>query len=307
MTEDGWDLPLRRIVPRVGASGEPVLVATELGQGGHTVDALPDRSLLRALHDAGYDVWLFHHRGDPKARPPASSGPCDADAVATLDLPAAIERVRAVTGAPRVLWLGHGFGAHVGLIHIARCGGAIAGLVSIAAPVLFPTTRTRARVVGRVAEWLPSEWRVPIGTIADILAPGPGGRLVQPLARECGGAQRRGMLLHGTEAVRWGMIQQGARWFEHGHLTDRTGTIDYTAALRASDAPMLLVTAEDDPLCPPRAVAPLLRDGVDALRLGAGWSHFDPLLAPDAPDAVFAPVLEWLADHRASCWEPAPF
>ena len=39
-TEDGWELPLRRIVPRPGARGEPIVLATELGTGDHTLDAL---------------------------------------------------------------------------------------------------------------------------------------------------------------------------------------------------------------------------------------------------------------------------
>ena len=162
-TEDGWDLPLRRIAPRPGASGEPVVLATELGTGDQTLDALSEDSLARRLHRAGYDVWWFHHRGTPKARPPATIEHCDMDAVATYDIPAALERIRVVTGAARVLWIGHGLGAHVALIHAARGGDRLAGLVSLTAPVRFPRSQTRARIAGRVAAWLPPQWRIPIG------------------------------------------------------------------------------------------------------------------------------------------------
>jgi len=308
LTSDGWDLPIRRIPPRPGASGEPVVLAAEMGQSVHTLDALPERSLARTLHEAGYDVWLFHHRGDPSARPPAVPGVCDVDAVGTLDVPALLDRIEAVTGAPRCLWLGHGLGAHAALVYLATGGDRISGLVSIGAPVHFPRASTRARVVGRVAEWLPAEWRVPLGTVADVLAPGPGERLVRPLAHTSRSIDRRSLLLHGTEAVRCGLIRQAARWFEHGHLTDRTGTVDYSAALASTWVPMLVVTAAGDPLSTPGAVAPLLL-GSDRTRLHLDetWSHFDPLLAPEAHQAVYRPVCRWLDDRRDTTWEATPF
>lgn len=308
-TEDGWELPLRRIVPRPGARGEPIVLATELGTGDHTLDALPEHSLARRLHRAGFDVWWFHHRGTPQARPPARIEHCDMDAVAVYDIPAALERIRAVSGAEQVLWVGHGIGAQVALIHLARGGTGLAGLVSLTAAVQFPRSHTRARIAGRVAAWLPPEWRVPLGTVADVLAPGPGEQVIAPLAQSADALDRRSLLLHGVEAVRLGLIRQGAMWFEQGHLSDRTGTIDYTEALRHRTVPLFVVSASGDPLCPPDAVAPLTQHAphCESLVLDQTWGHFDPLLGPDATHAVFVPIEAWLQAHRSTCWEPEPF
>ncbi|HCH65137.1 MAG TPA: hypothetical protein DFR83_20200, partial [Deltaproteobacteria bacterium] len=272
-TEDGWELPLRRIVPRPGARGEPVVLATELGPGDHTLDALPDQSLARLLHQAGYDVWWFHHRGTPRARPPARIEHCDMDAVASFDIPAALERIRAVSGAERVLWIGHGIGAQVAMIHLALGGDRIAGLVSLTAAVCFPHSHTRARIAGRVAAWLPPEWRIPIGTVADVLAPGPGEHVIAPLTRSSDSLERRSLLLHGVEAVRMGLIRQGAMWFEQGHLSDRSGTVDYTVALRHQRTPMFVISASGDLLCPPEAVAPLVEGAqhCESLVLDRTW------------------------------------
>ena len=286
-----------------------MVLATELGTGNQTLDALSEDSLARRLHRAGYDVWWFHHRGTPKARPPATTEHCDMDAVATYDIPAALERIRAVTGAARVLWIGHGLGAHVALIHAARGGDQLAGLVSLTAPVRFPRSQTRARIAGRVAAWLPPQWRIPIGTVADVLAPGPGDGVIRPLTRGTEAIERRSLLLHGVEAVRMGLIRQGAMWFEQGHLSDRTGTIDYTMALQHSDLRLFIVSATGDPLCPPEAVAPLVEAAryCTSLVLDASWSHFDPLLASTAPIEVFGPIEAWLKGHRRACWESAGF
>jgi predicted alpha/beta hydrolase len=308
-TEDGWELPLRRIPALPGMSGEPVVLATELGAADHTFDAIPESSLARRLHKAGYEVWWFHHRGHPQARSPSYIEHCDMDAVAGFDIPAALERIRAVTGAPRVLWVGHGVGAQVALIYAARGGDRLAGLVSVAAPVRFPRAHTRARVVGRVADWLPPDWRLPVGTIADILAPGPGQHVMRDLARHSSALDRRSLLLHGTEAVRVGLVKQGAKWFQHGHLSDRTGTIDYLHVLQQRSPPLFVVMAEGDPMCPVAASAPLLDGPGDRseLVLDHRFSHFDPFLAPEARETVFPAIETWLADRRTACWTAPVF
>lgn len=305
--EDGWECPLRRLAPKAGASGEPVVLAGGLGQTLHTFDPEPDGSLAARLHAAGFDVWWLGHRGSSGARPPQHPGPCDLDAIVAHDVPAVVERIKAVTGARRLLWVGHGLGGQLAYAHLAAGGDDIAGLVAIAAPLLFPRVHTRARLAGRIAAALPAEWRLPVGAVADALAPGPGADLLQRLAPSCDAAHRRGLLLHGTAAVRLGMIRQTARWYELGHLSDRSGRLDYAAALGGTRCPMFLVTAERDPVCPPRAIAPLsaATDHRERrhLLLAGDWGHLDLLLGPRAPKQVHLPIEKWLVARRQLAWK----
>ena len=306
-SEDGWESPLRRLPPRTGASGEPVVLAGGMGQTLHTFDPSPDQSLAARLHQAGFDVWWLGHRGSAGARAPEQPGPCDLDAIVAHDLPAALERIRVVTGARRVLWVGHGLGGQLAYAHLASGGDDLAALVAIGAPLLFPRVRTRARLAGRIAAALPAEWRLPVGAVADALAPGPGSELIQQLAPSCDAAHRRGLLLHGTAAVRLGMIRQTARWYELGHLSDRSGRLDYAAALGSTRCPMLLVTAQQDPVCPSAAIAPLSKatDHTERrhLDLSDEWGHLDLLLGPQAPHKVHRPIESWLVSRRELVWK----
>ena len=124
---DGWEAPLWRLPPRPGASGEPIVLAHALGSSLRVMDWSPESSLVRRLHRSGFDVYLFEHRGDPSARPPVRPGPADLDAIIAEDIPAALERVRALSGYPRTLWLGHGFGGQLAYAYLSLGGSSDLG------------------------------------------------------------------------------------------------------------------------------------------------------------------------------------
>ncbi len=302
-TPDGWELPLSRVAARPGGRGEPVLISAGLGLGPHTVDAAPDRSLVRKLRSAGFDVWWFTHRGCADSRAPSTPTSCDVDAIAQYDIPTALDKICETTGAPQVLWVGHGLGGQVALVHLAHHGGRIAAMAALATPVAFPAAHTHQKVAGLVARLLPAEWRIPLGTVADLLAPGPGANLLVPYTGQCDATTRRGLLIHGTQAARMGMVRQLGVWMTHGHLCDRTGEVDYALALETCAVPMLVVTAQGDPLCPPRAVAPLMSSPQRrAIALPETWSHHDMLMGAAAPSVVFDPIVTWLSEHRDRVW-----
>ncbi|MEY3210168.1 MAG: hypothetical protein RIT28_649, partial [Pseudomonadota bacterium] len=115
----------------------------------------------------------------------------------------------------------------------------------------------------------------------------------------------RGMMMFGAEDIPQGLLRQALRWLEVGWLCDRHNTIDYTAALRGQDLPLMVVCAEGDPLCrPEQATPPLLavRAEVELVNLDGGWGHYDPLLDPRAAESVFAPIVRFLGSRRARCW-----
>ena len=105
-TPDGTALRLTRY--RGGAKG-PVLLAHDLGGSSSifSIDTI-ETNLLEHLFEHGYDVWLLDHRASIAL--PAHLRRCTGDDLAGQDFPAAVARVRAVTGARTVQVVAHGFG-----------------------------------------------------------------------------------------------------------------------------------------------------------------------------------------------------
>jgi cholesterol oxidase len=106
-TADGLDLRLTRY--RGGDKG-PVIFSHGLGVSSliFSIDTI-DTNLLEYIHAAGYDCWLLDHRSSielPHAREQHS-----ADALAKHDYPAAIGKVRSVTGKDEVQVVAHCYGA----------------------------------------------------------------------------------------------------------------------------------------------------------------------------------------------------
>jgi cholesterol oxidase len=106
-TSDGKILKLTRYK---GGSKGPLVLSHGLGVSSliFAIDTI-ETNLLEALVAAEYDCWLLDYRASvdlPYARELFTG-----DDVATKDYPAAVAKVRAVTGAPTVQMLAHCFGA----------------------------------------------------------------------------------------------------------------------------------------------------------------------------------------------------
>jgi len=106
-TDDGVGL---RLVRYQGGDRGPVLLVHGFGTAGRvfSLDTV-DVNLVEYLHEAGFDVWVLDYRGSIDVD--ASDRSFTADDVAKHDLPAAVARVRKVTGAAAVDVVGQGYGA----------------------------------------------------------------------------------------------------------------------------------------------------------------------------------------------------
>jgi cholesterol oxidase len=128
-TDDGVDLRLTRY--RGGDKG-PLLVTHGLGvsSGIFTIDTI-ETNLLEYLFANRYDVWLLDYRASIDL--PSSHTQFNADDVATHDYPAAVAKVRAMTGAESVQVLAHCFGA------TTFCCAMLAGLQGVRSAVISQT------------------------------------------------------------------------------------------------------------------------------------------------------------------------
>lgn len=303
---DGWEAPLHRLPPRPGGSGEPVVLAHAAALGRRSFGLGPAGGLIQLLHDAGHDVWTLGHRGDSGARAPAAPGPVDLDAVVHLDLPPALDRVRAATGAARVLWVGHGLGGQLAVAALARGVEGIAGAALLGAATRFPATATLARAAGRIAGALPPHWRLPVHAVATALSPTGVDARLGVLTRQADGPARRGLLTRATADLRLGFARQAATWLRAGALVDRDDQVDYVAALTGLRVPLLCVAGADDPVAPPwaaRGPADAVAPGFGATwDLGPGWSHLDLLTGPRAARELHPRLVDWLGALRSRCW-----
>ncbi len=305
--EDGWECPLYRRPPPPGASGEPVILAHGLGTGARSFDFQEERSLASRLHTAGYDVYLFSHRGDRGTAPPPGARGFDFDDIVAQDLPAAISLAQRISGFSRVLWLGHAMGGQLLYAHLARGGEAgIAAAVALCAAVRFPRPGSQARLAALTARLLPSGWALPTRNVQRALSALADPELWAPVARDLDGPTGRGLLLHAGEDLPVGLVRQVARWFSAGTLCDRGDRLDYLAALRGTRTPLMAVAASGDSICSPAQARPAL-DGLDPERsrwlcLGESWGHLDPVLGRQADAEVTPALLAWLEQWRRRCW-----
>lgn len=106
-TKDGKTLRLTRYN---GGGKGPVIFSHGLGVSSliFTLDTI-DTSPVEFLYAAGYDCWLLDYRASVDI--PYCREQWTADDVAAYDYPAAVEKVREITGRPSVQMLVHCFGA----------------------------------------------------------------------------------------------------------------------------------------------------------------------------------------------------
>jgi cholesterol oxidase len=124
-TKDGIQLRLTRY--RGGSKG-PVIMSHGLGVSSSifSIDTI-ETNLLEFIYANEFDVWLLDFRASIDL--PASKTQFSADDVANFDYPAAVEKVREVTGAATVQMVVHCFGS------VTFCMAMLAGLEGVRSAV----------------------------------------------------------------------------------------------------------------------------------------------------------------------------
>jgi pimeloyl-ACP methyl ester carboxylesterase len=310
---DGWRIGLARRRPRGPARLPPVLLCHGLSANRFTLDAGTERySLAAHLSRAGFDCFSLDLRGHgaSRAAPPGVPRDWSFDTYLHLDVPAALDAVRAETGSDRVLWVGHSLGAVLGMAACAAYPERLAGLVGLAGPVRFGANPDLKRYVrhgfllgGRVNRWL-----------ARMVAPFAG--LTHPVASEIAIVGRnverpvfRRLLANNIENVPRSVFLQLKGWVEVDAPRSVDGAVDYLERLALCRQPALFVSATLDGLAPPEVVKAAhdrwsgeraywnagRRDG-----FSVDYGHTDLLFGRRAPEEIFPRVEEWLRAHSAA-------
>jgi pimeloyl-ACP methyl ester carboxylesterase len=106
-TEDGVTLRLTRFE---GGPRGPVILSPGFGTSAlaYTIDTT-DTNLPEFLYERGYDVWVLDYRASPAL--PSGATQFTLDDIATYDYPAAVAKVREVSGADSVQIMAHCVGS----------------------------------------------------------------------------------------------------------------------------------------------------------------------------------------------------
>lgn len=305
-TRDGWTLSLGRRRPRAPARRPPVLLVHGIAMNRQAFDFGVERwSVAAFLARAGFDCFTLDLRGHGRSR----RGPTrrwNLDTYLAEDLPAALDAIRAATGEPRVLYVGHSQGAILGMALCALRPERVAALVALGGPAFYFDALPRLRRLVRLR-------RLGLGRHLRALA-----RMVAPfsgvwhpaeveLAINTRNVERhvyRRLLVNALENLQPGVLDQFAAFIAEDSFRSWDGQVDYRAMLPRCAQPALFLAAEKDGLAPPPVVEAAFRAWGGAKRylcFERDWGHTDVLLGKRAPEIVFPVVRDFLLERS----EPA--
>ena len=317
-TTDGWTLCLHRFRARGAARDSPPLI---LGHGLMMNRASwhlsEDGSMINALCEAGYDVFVAEYRGSR-----SSSGPIARDEPefwdysivehAYLDLPAIIDGVRKITASERVHWLGHSMGGIAIYLYGSRFGcEQLARVVTLGSPVVFGAIQGPGPAVARLFR-KSTPWRKVFRARAALAFVLPLALLLPSLVLRLGlnpknlGVRARLTLIRGAvEDISTRLLD----WFldkipggDSAILIDgKDGNL-----LAAFTAPLLVVAGGSDHLAPPASVRPafervgsqdkhyILLDGRGEPLGAPSFGHSDMPSSPAAVRHLSPLIVQWL-------------
>jgi len=317
-TDDGWRIGLYRYTPVKQLHPTPVILCHGLGANRFNFDLGPEKSLARHLQGRGFDVWVLELRGRGNSRKlgkkqDAYRTPYLFDDYVRGDAPAALARVRQLTGAERVHWVGHSMGGLVlyGILQ-GEHASAIASAVAVASPgdfgsvyripLLFPLWRL-LRHLPRVDQAFLAAALAPLL----FLVPDKVKRLLyNPRNVERFLIHRA--VCHLISDVSRGEMLQFYDCMDCGDFRTLDGEHSYREGFASMKAPLLLLAGSRDALCPPesaRSVFEAVTDPRKEMRVfgkASGhqeeYGHGDLLIGTYCEAEVYPHIVRWLESNR---------
>jgi pimeloyl-ACP methyl ester carboxylesterase len=208
--------------------------------------------------------------------------------------------VAAATGEAQVLLVGHSQGALLALAAAARYPARVAGVVALAPPIRFtPHAAKHLRALPALAATgLTRLGARMLAPFVGLWHPRAAALTIQPAEMEAPIFRR--LMANVIEDLPRGVVAQFVGFIREDRCGSSDGQEDWRAALATSRAPALFVAAPEDGLATPEIVGEACRrwGGEKALlMLPEGIGHTDMLLGRRAPQALFRPVRDWLAEH----------
>lgn len=316
-TCDGWKIALHRYSPsrNRGPRKYPVVLCHGLGANRFNFDLGPATSLARFLQQEGYDVWVVELRGRGNSSRPRLFNTYRSriwyfDDYVRKDIPASVAYVQALTGSPKVHWVGHSMGGFALYAYLQGEGaGTIASGTALGSPGFFrpiggfgflPRIMKAVSVLPRIHVELLSSG------IAPLLARGR--FALSRLAVNPDNVDRVALVravCFLVSDIHRGELRQFSDWMSNGDFRSFDGRYSYQAHYGRIETPMFFIAGAADGLA-----------GLDSIRfvhervsssmkrlviLGRGYGHScdyghgDLLIGKACREEVFPLIADWLA------------
>ena len=248
LTRDGWRLCLGRRLPKGAPRVPPVLLLHGVGMNRLALDFGVERhSLSAALAAAGFDCFALDLRGHGGSRRPPGEGlppSWTLDDYLALDLPAALDAVKAATGQERAFLVGHSQGALLALAAASTWPHRVAGVVALAPPIRFTLQAAQLKVLPFLARWQLARFGARVVAPFSGLWQPPAAGLAIQLAEMDPPIYRR-LMMNVLEDLPPGVIRQFEGFIRQDRFGSVDGTVDHRPALATCRQPARYMSSED--------------------------------------------------------------
>jgi pimeloyl-ACP methyl ester carboxylesterase len=262
-TDDGWNIAMHFHMPRYPKPNAfPVILSHGIAVNKFGVDLDESHSLAYFLKQNGYPVFVLSLRGVGKSYHSSKTRYRDFnfDDIVMYDVPAVIRRVRELTGAPKVNWVGHSMGSMIMYGFLGRQLDGhedIASFTVLAGPGKLEHAKTT--IWGAMAHmpWLPRVLDMKFG--AQIISPLTG-RFLTPIDNMVYDSENisrvtiRRLMKNGIENIGVGLIHQFLDWIKSGVEHTRDGSFNYRDGFKNIKVPVMFLAGSRDHIAPAESV-----------------------------------------------------
>ncbi|PJZ69420.1 hydrolase [Leptospira perolatii] len=316
-TKDGWNIALHRHIPQQPIQElAPVIVVHGIATNKFVADLDKRHSLPYFLKLRGFEVFAVSLRGAGSSYHESNSGYEDFtfDDLAKYDVPAIIEKVMAITGKPRINWVGHSMGAMIMYAYMGICKKEdkqkIACFVAMGGPGNL--NHLGLSLIGLLSRFPRARKVLDLKFGASMLAP-VAGEIFTPVdemlynPKATSGKTVKKVMKNAIENISEGVIEQFMSWIETKRMTSLNGFYDYIENQKEITVPSFFIAGAKDAIGTPetvrfvyeRAKAKVKKFYVVSKENGSSedYGHGCLLLAEKAEDDLFPKIEEFLRNY----------
>jgi len=262
-TEDGWNIAMHFHMPRYPRPNAfPVIMSHGIAVNKFGVDLDEAHSLAYFLKQNGYPVFVLSLRGTGKSYHSSKTRYRDFnfDDIVENDVPGVIRRVKELTGAPKINWIGHSMGAMIMYGFLGRKlpgSDDVASFTAIAGPGRIDHAKTTLWGAMANMPWLPRVLDMKFG--AQIISPLTG-RFLTPIdniiydSENISRVTIRRLMKNGIENIGLGLVHQFLDWIKSGVEHTKDGSHNYRDGFKNMRAPSLFLAGSRDHIAPAESV-----------------------------------------------------